>query len=235
MIKTLIIGIIFTSSIFAVKSGIGMSYLLQKNGKYKILFILMIYFFLFVINFYLIKYFDFIKHFNIFEGFLKKGILIHFILAIGMFLWGVNVLLNSKKDTKAYLLLTMPCPFCFLVILLSIGFLYKFVGNYSFKYTLYFFVGFSFAQLITAFIIKLFKLNPENFLGISLIFIGFYFLMTYILAPVFSGINRVYQISSYGLSLNLNFYKKNLVYFLIFLTIFLAGVLNYLFLKRKRL
>ncbi len=233
MIKTLIIGIIFTSSIFAIKSGIGISYLLKKDKKFQLVIVLIIYFSLFIINFYLIKYFDFIKHFNIFEKFLKNGMLIHFILAIGMFLWGINVLLEYKKDTKAYLLLIMPCPFCFLIILLTLGFLYKFIGNYEIKYTLYFFFAFAIVQLLTGFIMNKFKSNPENFLGISLIIMGLYFLITYIVAPVFSDIDRIYRISSYSFSINFDFYKKNLTYFLSFFSIFFAGCLNYLFLRKR--
>ncbi len=207
--------------------------MLQKNKKKEILSVFIAYFIVFIINFYLIKYVDFIKHFTIFEGILKKGMLIHLILAIGMFSWGLNVLLSEKKDTKAYLLLTMPCPFCFLVILLSIGFLYKFLGEYKIAYTIYFYLGFAGFQLITAFLIKIFKLNPENFLGMSLIMMGLYFIITYIVAPVFSDIDRIVRISSYSYSSGLDFYKKHFIFYLIFLLIAFAGFLRYNYPKKN--
>jgi len=231
IIKTLIIGIIFTSGIFAIKSGIGLSYMLQKRKKREIISVFVAYFIVFILNFYLIKYVNFIEHFSIFDSFLKKGMLIHLILAAGMFLWGLNVLLSEKKDTKAYLLLTMPCPFCFLVILLSIAFLYKFIGNYSIKYTLLFYSGFILFQIITAVIVNFFKVNPENFLGMTLIMIGFYFIITYIVAPVFSDIDRIYRISSYSTSSGMKFYEKNIAFFIFFSLIVLCGYLRY---KLKR-
>ena len=227
MIKTLIVGIIFTAGIFAIKSGIGLSYMLSKHKKKEVFSVFFAYFVVFLVNFYLIKYVDFIKHFAIFEGILKKGMLIHLILAVGMFSWGLNVLLTEKKNTKAYLLLTMPCPFCFLVILLSVGFLYKFLGEYKIIYTIYFYLGFAGLQLITAFLIRIFKFNPENFLGLSLIMMGLYFVITYIVAPVFSDIDRVFRISSYSYSTGWKFYKKYLIFYITFTLIALAGFLRY--------
>jgi len=227
MIKTLIIGILFTSGIFAIKSGIGMAYIASKNRLRQVTFIFIAYLGIFLANYYIIKYVDFIKHFTIFEGFLKKGMLIHFILAIGMFIWGLKVLLNDSKDTKAYLLLTMPCPFCFLVILLSIAFIYKFIGNYNIKYTLYFYLAFIGFQVITAFIVKIFKVKPETFLGMSLIMMGVYFIITYIVAPVFSDIDRIFRMSSYSYSQGLEFYKKNSIFFFGFILIIASGFMKY--------
>ncbi len=201
--------------------------MLQKEKKKEIISVFIAYFIAFIANFYLIKYVDFIKHFAIFETILKKGMLIHLILTIGMVSWGLNILLSEKKDTKAYLLLTMPCPFCFLVILLSIGFLCKFIGNYKIIYTIYFYLGFVGFQIITSFLIKIFKFNPENFLGMSLIMMGLYFIVTYIIAPVFSDIDRILRILSYSYSTGLDFYKKHFIFYLVFSLIVFSGFLKH--------
>ncbi len=229
-IKSLILGIIFTLSIFAIKSGIGLYYIFFKNDKRKFFIILstfLSYFILFSLSYFILVKINILNYFSYFEGFLKTGMLLHFILAIGMLWWGISVLTKFEENSKAYLMLIFPCPLCSIVIFLAISFLIKFIGKYNFSYNIMFFLGFILLQLITISALFLFskilKVKYINdLLGFSLIGIGCYFLITYCFAPAFSQVNRIYRFASYS-KIHFTFDKNWLILFFFAITIILMG------------
>lgn len=131
-VKSLVLGLVFSLTIFAVKSGAGLAYLLQSHrswwfrllalagyiGSYALLFILV---------WFLGGRVDFMAHMETVMLFFKNGMTIHFILAVLLLLWG-GALLDGRcgcdgRGSLAWLLLVLPCPVCFSVVLASAVFL----------------------------------------------------------------------------------------------------------------
>ncbi len=236
-IKSLILGVIFTLGIFAVKSGIGLFYLLSDKSKKRFIivsFTIFSYFFLFSVSYLILNKINILNYFSYFEKFLKTGMLLHFILAVGMLWWGISVLTKLEENSKAYIMLIFPCPLCSIVIFLSISFLIKFIGKYDFSYNMVFFAGFTMLQIFTVILLKIFskifKIKKVNdMLGYSLIAVGCYFLITYCFAPAFSQVNKIYRLANYS-KIHFVLKKHDL------LIVLLAGILilsGFLFNKRR--
>ncbi|GEM_PF-4257105 len=214
-IKSLILGIVFTLGIFAFKSGIGLNYLLfsRDKGKFFVMLIgILSYFFIFAASYFIIKHINILDYFQIFENFLKTGIVVHLTLAIGMILWGIHILTKTEHTSLGYLLLLVPCPLCFITVFLCLSFLVKFTGSYSFADTILFYSGFLGLQIFTMMIFRFFSKvvdvkNINNILGYGLVAMGCYFIGIFCFAPVFGDIDKIYRMSSYlnsGLAINQN-------------------------------
>ena len=235
VIKSLIMGLIFTLGIFAVKSGIGLYYLTTVKKSFKTSFFsIFSYFMVFMLSYFIIVKINLLNYFGFFQSFLKSAMWIHILLAIGMIWWGINILTNIRNNTKAYLMLVLPCPFCSLSIFLALSFVVNFTGSYSVKWVLLLYLVFLIIQLLTIFLIKILNIkNINDFLGFSLIFVGVYFLITFCIAPVFTEIGRIYRLSKYSSSLNFMLGEKYILsYFLFFIVIFSGFIFRQLS-KRK--
>ncbi|GAB6888050.1 hypothetical protein JCM13304A_15480 [Desulfothermus okinawensis JCM 13304] len=186
-----------------------------------------IYFSIFYLSYLIIKYVDITSIFPLFERFLKSGMSIHLIMALGMIYWGINILCKEIKNTKAYLFLLIPCPLCMIVIFLTLSFLFKFIGKYNIKYLISFYFIFLAIQIFTLILLDILtrwyrKVSFINFLGYTLIFIGIYFLLVYLLAPQIGQLTNIYRLSMHS-NLSHKFSLKDMYIIISSLIIILFG------------
>lgn len=204
--KTLILGLFMSTAAFSLKAGGGLAYLfVQKPGLGKKAALgavfAAVYGLVFGLCAIILLTFNLPRHMDMLQTFFKSGMTIHFILALLISVWGIRLLLRNHNDfhvSKAWLPLVVPCPVCFSVILLSCSFLAAmFPGNRIVFAELY--AGFIAVSLIFATLFAAFIRHPENahrFLGMLMLYIAAYFMLSVIIIPQFADLEKVYRISS---------------------------------------
>ncbi len=202
-LKTLILGLVFSVGIFAVKSGAGLAYILKREDRILRQVLVMAgfavcYSLLFAGAWLLILRFDFLAHLDAVMMLFKNGMALHFLLAGLLVLWGGYLLgqdASCQHQSHGWMVLSIPCPVCFGVILFSGSFLhgmrpdepYLFVGLAAL------FIG---VAMVTAVLLALSKKTGANYgLGGVMLCAGLYFLLSLIVVPQFADFERMYRIS----------------------------------------
>ncbi len=207
-LKSLILGIVLAVSIFAVKSGIGMYYLVAhvKSRRWRTWIFLgsaVSYGLLFVAAFFLLKWLNQVALFPFFNKILKYGMLLHFALAFGMLLWAVYLLKRDHTHTtsKAYLTLVVPCPVCMTVILLITGFVLSAFPKNGGRVLIGVFGIYLLIQLATMGVFALWqkagRMDPDRTLGWGMLLIAGYFILTVLIAPQMGYLSKIYRIANY--------------------------------------
>ena len=231
-------------AVFALKAGGGLSYLLtQKPGlprkaALSIGFMIM-YGLIFLVSGWILSSVDLTRHVDTLQAFFKSGMTLHFILAFLMAAWGLHLLMKShdnKKASRAWILLVVPCPVCFSVILLSCAFtcaLYP--GNCLVFWGLYggfILVSLSVALLFSVFLKKSTSNPAGNFLGTLMLYIAGYFMLSVIIIPQFGDLEQIYRLSMDPDPLT--FSQRQLTVFIICLAALVSGFLYRFTLLPKR-
>ncbi|NPA24216.1 MAG: hypothetical protein GXO34_00115, partial [Deltaproteobacteria bacterium] len=140
------------------------------------------------------------------------GMTLHFIIALLLLAWGTILLKSGGEEdsqnpepgrgSRAWLLLALPCPVCFSVILFSGAFLHHLWPGMT---ALFVWLGAAFITLALAAAL-LFHLSgnrqrPEAFLGTVMILAALYFLVTIAVVPQFADIERIYRLSQNSVGL----------------------------------
>ncbi|MFH0784917.1 MAG: DUF2162 family putative transporter [Pseudomonadota bacterium] len=202
-LKSLIIGLVFSVGIFAAKSGAGLSYLLKRESAFSKRFSAFIGFFssyglVFLLAWLVVGWIDLSSHLNAVMLFAKNGMTVHFLLAAVLLLWGVALLKKKgapNDRSRGWLLLALPCPVCFSVILCSGAFLHNLFPKNPWLFA-WLFTGFISASLACALCFVLFsKGNAEHGLGRIMVLAALYFLVTIAVVPQFSDFERIYRVS----------------------------------------
>mgnify|MGYP006426078201 CR=1 FL=1 len=208
-LKTLFIGIVFTMGIFAVKSGVGIHYLLtRKTGRKSrfafLSFFGLIYLFLFFSCAYTIQRIDVIAYFETVQRFLKYGMALHVLMAGGVLVWGVLMLKAGGKSVKgkhAWLIMVFPCPVCMTVIFLSLSFLISYFPNAVHMMAISTYLAFMGIALATVTTMALWqniaRSAPELTMGTAMVLISIYFLLSIIVLPQFGNVSRIYRLAAY--------------------------------------
>ncbi len=132
----------------------------------------------------------------------QYGMLLHFALALGLFVWGV-ILLGSRQDQAHAtlapgILLVFPCPVCASVILLNLSLAFSLFPMSPAVTTLVLFACFMACILLTLAVITLFRryiTSMDSFLGISMVLISLYFVLTILIAPIYPEIKAAYHMA----------------------------------------
>ncbi|MCF6291478.1 MAG: DUF2162 domain-containing protein [Desulfobacterales bacterium] len=207
-LKSLILGLAFSVGIFAVKSGAGLSYLFRREpGPLRRLAavcgFLAGYGTVFWLAWFLVSRIDLLARLDTVMLFFKNGMTLHFLLAGLLLLWGVALLKKgpgSEAGSRGWLLLILPCPVCFSVILFSGGFLHILLPDVPWLFG-WLFVGFTLVSLGSGLGLTLFgKGNAEHGLGTVMVLAALYFLLTIAVAPQFGDIERIYRLSRTGVT-----------------------------------
>ncbi|MCD4740894.1 MAG: DUF2162 domain-containing protein [Desulfobacteraceae bacterium] len=236
MLKQLWITGVFTGFlIFGIKAGLGLSsYLYNKSTKVKkkLLFLfcaIFTYLLLFLGLFFVITCFNLLDYLDQFLNLLKYGMLLHIIIAFGLFFWGGKLLMQrddvSTQHTLRYgFMLLFPCPVCATVILLNLTLAYSLFSLSPAFVTLALFSIFMGIILLTISIVFPFRhiiMSSNSFLGLSMTFVALYFLFTIIIAPIYPEIK-----ASYAMALSNNPFSNMSLFFtgiLLIAVFFLSG------------
>ena len=208
-LKTLFIGIVFAMGIFAVKSGVGIHYLLtrKEGGKSKLAFLSiysLVYLFLFLFCAYIIHNIDIISYFETVQKFLKYGMVLHVLMAGALLLWGILLLKSFRKSGSgkhAWIALIIPCPVCITVIFLSLSFLISYFPNAVHMAAVSAYLAFMGIISVTIIIMAFWRYNsrnsPELNIGVAMVLIAIYFLLSIIILPQFGNVGRIYRLAAY--------------------------------------
>jgi len=201
-LKSLILGLVFSMGIFAIKSGAGLSYLLQKTGgmarRFRVLAGFVAgYALVFGLAWLVVSRVDLLAHLDKVMLLFKNGMTLHFLLALLLLVWGVSLLKKDpegRKKSRGWLLLALPCPVCFSVILFTGSFLHNLLPDVHGLFV-WLFAGFSIVSLLSALgFTMLGNDNAEHDLGLVMVLAALYFLVTIMVVPQFGDLERIYRL-----------------------------------------
>jgi len=211
MLKQLwITGILVAFSVFGIKVGLGLGvhmYNRRRPCSKKMLFFgasLLVYLTLFLGMYGLITSFNLLNYLDQFVNMLRYGMALHLAVALGMFFWGARLILQNPMThyhvpLRASLLLILPCPVCATVILLNLTLALSLFTLSPLATTLVLFSLFGLIIVTTAGILFPFRQkigNGNSFLGLSMLLIALYFLLTVIIAPIYPEIKAAFQMAA---------------------------------------
>ena len=212
--KSLILGVLFSIGIFAVKSGVGIAYVAgQKKRVRDTFFIVLLYALsyaaVFAVATLILPRIDPVRHLAAIQAFIQSGMIIHLALATLMLAWGI-VLLKRKKPSPgidsprslAWLILALPCPVCMTVILLSSGFLITCFPDHPKAMVCALYLAFLIVGLVSMGMVCRFRtwamVSSEAFLGSAMLLVAAYFLVSVTVMPQFAELDKVYRLASYS-------------------------------------
>jgi predicted transporter len=203
-IKSLFLGLVFTMGVFAVKSGAGLGHGLHRQaGVRRNLMVagafVCGYLLLFALAWLMVVRFDFLAHLQTLMTLAAGGMLLHFLLAALLLVWGVLLQKRGHQQAvagRSWLLLALPCPVCFSVILFSMAFLHNLLpGNpWLIAWLAGGFMAVSLGSGLFFFFLNQ-KVGDQG-LGMVMVLAALYFLVTIAIVPQFGDLKRIYRISS---------------------------------------
>lgn len=214
-IKSLLMGIAFSVGLFAVKSGVGLSYFLSRNsgrretGRSRIMpwaVFGLAYALVFVASVLVLESVDLTQHLGAFQAWIRSGMTLHLLMAGLLTLWGLRLLRDGGKTDRpshGWIPLVVPCPVCATVILLSLGFL-RIAFPESLRLTAFLlwlsFLGVSSASVAAtkAGTAAAGDASPESLLGGAMLLISAYFLLSVTVMPNIADLEKIYRISGYS-------------------------------------
>ena len=207
--KSLILGIVFSIGIFAVKSGAGLSYIMARKdtlwGRVAVLILFAVtYGLVFALVGLALKFIDPLKHFVSIQSFLKSGMTVHMVMAVLMILWGL-ILIRQHHDaedgSRGWLLLVLPCPVCATVILFSLAFAVSFFPDHFTAVVGGLYLLFLMMGIGSGFLLMLFQkktlVSSGLFLGAVMLLMAGYFILSVTVMPQFAELENVYRLARY--------------------------------------
>jgi predicted transporter len=213
--KSLILGVLFSIGIFAVKSGVGISYVAgqRKRTRDVILVVLLFalaYGLVFGIAGLILPRIDPVRHLAAVQTFIQSGMIVHLAMAGLMMGWGMLLLKQHKTNTgyptrpipsKAWLMLVLPCPVCITVIWLSSAFLITCFPEHPAGVVLSLYLAFVSVGLSSMGVMHRFRqrsaVSSEASLGAGMLLMAAYFLVSVTVMPQFGDLDKVYRLASY--------------------------------------
>jgi predicted transporter len=209
VMKSLILGVLFSVGIFGIKSGVGLSYCIAGSARTRrkvcafSLFTLT-YLLVFSGAILLLQYVDFVGYLDIVQQLLRSGMLVHMIIAALMLGWGILLLKNSdgtSRISRGWLILAMPCPVCLTVILFSTAVLVSYFPEHMVQTTALFFLAFIGISLLTSaavsLLLKKTTFAPDGFLGGAMLLMAAYFILSAAIMPQVADIEKIYRMACY--------------------------------------
>ncbi|WP_027370816.1 DUF2162 family putative transporter [Desulfovermiculus halophilus] len=208
--KALILGLAFSLSIFAVKNGLGLHYLLQARlgSTWEKVIALCIYAALyagiFLSSWWILQQLVLLNHFQTLQHVLRSGMLAHVFLAALLIIWGLLLLVQDRGGKAAawgWALLVLPCPVCALVIFLNVSLLLSLYPVAGFSALAGAWAGFVGLGVGTAMVFSLLarqeNSQPEYMLGGAMLAIAAFFVLAVVLMPQFGQLDEIYRLASY--------------------------------------
>lgn len=207
--QSLILGVLFSIGIFAVKSGVGISYVVLRQERIQtkaagFLLFAMVYGFVFAAAALIVPKIDPVRHLAAIQAFIQSGMLVHLIMAGLMMGWGLVLLKQnnaSQSKSRGWLMLAVPCPVCLTVIFFSAGFLITCFPDTPKTVVLVLYLAFVLINLATLSGIELCRnrhvMPPESLLGGAMILIAIYFFLSVTVLPQFADVDKIYRLAMY--------------------------------------
>lgn len=231
--KSLILGTVFSIAIFAVKSGIGLSYYFSKTSSVRVIALVcgmfaLIYMMVFAASYFIISKIDIIRHQELILKWIESGMLIHLIMAVLMAFWGIWLLkgnTNYSAKSKGWIALAVPCPVCALVIMFCQGFFITLFPDLTWKTAGFLYLIFLLINFITVLIMRIRrqKMHPEIILGGAMLIIAVYFFLSVTIMPNFADLDRIYRLACNSSETNPLVIRQLSVVAVLGLLAFLAG------------
>jgi predicted transporter len=235
--KSLFLGLTFTIGIFALKSGVGLHYFLNRKvglrakGLFSFTFAL-VYFLIFILSSHILQRINIINYFEIVQDILKSGMFIHILMAAGLIIWGIVLLKREGRPGRGslgWVALIVPCPVCVTVIFFSAAFLVSYFPHSGYMAILCAYMGFMAITSITVLSMTLWGgrsgSTPESTLGAAMLIIAVYFFLSIIIMPQFGDIDQIYGLAAYqGEKQTVNT-RDALTFYFIMVTLFITGFL----------
>ena len=202
-------GILVAFSAFGIKAGLGLGAQVYNKsvslGK-KAFFLsgcFLTYLLLFFSMYFLVSRFNLLNYLDHLANMLQYGMLVHLLVALGLFVWGAQLLLkNPDTQTRlplhASLLLVAPCPVCATVILLNLTLAFSLSTLTPLLTTLVLFGMFITIIGMTMGAVFPFRHRVgagNSFIGLSMTLIALYFLLTVIIAPIYPEIKAAFDMA----------------------------------------
>ena len=229
--KSLILGIVFCVGIFAVKSGVGLSYYMSKTTSTRARTgawagFAATYLLVFAASGYILEKIDLMRHLEAIQKWIQSGMLVHLLMAGMLVLWGIRLLRengDAAVKSRGWLLLAAPCPVCATVILFSVGFMTAVFPDSSPTTAALLYLLFLLINITTVRVMSTGRLQalPESLLGSSMLMIAAYFFLSVTVMPNMADMDKIYRIALYPADAA----PENPRHILIFATGIVAGFL----------
>ena len=237
-LKALVLGVIFATAIFAFKSGIGLGYFLQSgiekaSARISVLVYAVIYFLLFEAGYLIATKVPLFANLDLVQVLLRYAMVIHVVLAGGLFLWGLWVLRSNSKGwhtSYGWVALMLPCPVCLSVIFIITAILYSSFGAGShtavFGAYLVFLIMGLMGALFTGILQKKRGTEYSKALGITMVALASYFLLAVIIMPQFKDIDKIYRLAAYKVEREGGQSKQSVIPLMAMVAAWLSGFLG---------
>lgn len=214
-LKTLWLGLIISVVVFAVKTGLGWAYLWSKCPKGRKLaatvIVIFTYAVVFAVVFVLVSRLNLLAHYEVLLPLWQGGFMLHWLVAVLLFIWGLLLLRTPTGDnacncgeikSKGWLALVIPCPVCLSVVLMAVAGLVLYFPDEAFRATTGLFAVFVLIAGVSGVVMLLTRVRAqrplEGTLGLAMILMAVYFMLTALLTPHFSEVSKVYRVASYA-------------------------------------
>ena len=208
LLKSLILGLIFSLGIFALKVGLGAHYFLSgtSRSRDKVLFLSGLalgYLGLFLVGYFLIQMLSASTYISIFQRGFQYGMLLHLLMATLLIVWGILILradYSERSRSLGWLPLVIPCPLHMSVILLCLVFLLTSFPQGAWISVIGLYLGFLCLVFFTLLILRLFPTRgrQKELLGWGMLFIAAYFFLAIIIMPQFQDVEEIYRLGAYN-------------------------------------
>lgn len=207
--QSLILGVLFSIGIFAIKSGVGISYVVLRQERLRtkaagFMLFAVGYGFVFAAAALTLPKIDPVRHLAAIQSFIQSGMLVHLVMAALMMGWGLVLLKRNnacQSKSRGWLMLAAPCPVCVTVIFLSAGFLITCFPDTPETVVLALYLAFVLISLATLIGIERYRkrraMPPESLLGGAMILIAVYFFLSVTVLPRFADVDHIYRLAMY--------------------------------------
>lgn len=211
-LKSLFLGLLFATGIFALKCGCGLHYISARQRTLAarlgiVLGFAFVYLVLFVGSWRICREVDALRCFNSLRVVFQSGMLLHVVLAGGLLVWGLALLKRKLEpasphgQSAGWIALVVPCPLCASVVFVTVAFLVSAFPEDSLRAVLGAYLLFVTVGLLTIGGLHLWGrttgAHPESILGTSMLLISAYFFLSAVLMPQFGDLDKVYRLAAY--------------------------------------
>jgi len=212
-LKSLILGLVLSLGAFALKSGAGLGYAAAGSRRPSRALVILVGFFsgygaLFFLAAQILDIADLAAWVPRMEAVFRSGMALHMVLAGLLAFWGIRLLTRGQhqgrplqpsqaRPTRAWLALALPCPVCFLVILINTGLVSALYPDRP-HLIWWLFSGFITASLAAALAFYLLgrgRQGIDPLLGGVMLYMSAYFVLCITIIPQFGNLETIYRLS----------------------------------------